>query len=169
MADSSSSFQWQRLPLLPHPKLPFDRTLNLKSKIHRSIYWILVFQGKLSAVIKRLDRENSPGFLSLSGGVVDALKENHPLGAKTVWPDSAQHLWLLDEQMIYNATRRIKKTDGFIRNGRQTLPENLLLKIFDSEGKALWKETAAISRIFFEVLLPSVPTWKLHLWAPLTP
>lgn len=169
MADSSSSFQWQRLPLLPHPKLPFDRTLNLKSKIHRKHLLNIGLSGKAVSVIKRLDRENSPGFLSLSGEVLDALKENHLLGAKTVWPDSTQHLWLHWRTNDLQCNKEDKKTNGSIRNGRQTLPENLLLKIFDSEGKVLRKEIAVISRTFFEVLLPSVPTWKLHfLWAPLT-
>lgn len=46
VADSSSSFQWQRLPLLPHPKLPFDRTLNLKSKIHRKHLLNIGLSGK---------------------------------------------------------------------------------------------------------------------------
>ena len=41
----------------------------------------LVFQGKLTAAIKSLDKENSPGLLNLSDEVLAQLKEKHPVPA----------------------------------------------------------------------------------------
>ena len=39
----------------------------------------LVFQGKLTAAIKLLDKENSSGLLNLSDEVLAQLKEKHPV------------------------------------------------------------------------------------------
>ena len=63
-----------------------DRFVN--SKRARSVEDIsrtfakLVFQGKLTAAIKLLDKENSSGLLNLSDEVLAQLKEKHPVPAE---------------------------------------------------------------------------------------
>ena len=63
-----------------------DRFVN--SKRARSVEDIsrtfakLVFQGKLTAAIKLLDKESSSGLLNLSDEVLAQLKEKHPVPAE---------------------------------------------------------------------------------------
>ena len=69
-------------------EIRFIQDRFVKSKRARSVEDIsrtfpkLVFQGKLMAAIKLLDKESSSGLLNLSDEVLAQLKEKHPVPAE---------------------------------------------------------------------------------------
>ena len=72
--------------LMKEIRFILDRFVN--SKRARSfedisrIFATFVFQGKLTAAIKLLDKENSSGLLNLSDEILAQLKEKHPVPAE---------------------------------------------------------------------------------------
>ena len=99
-----------------------DRFVN--SKRARSVEDIsrkLVFQGKLTAAIKLLDRENSSGLLNLSDEVLAQLKEKHPVPAE-IEDECLLHgpvdlvppgiFDLINEQRIFDSALKTKGSAG---------------------------------------------------------
>ena len=107
-----------------------DRFVN--SKRDRSVEDIsrtfakLVFQGKLTAAIKLLDKGNSSGLLNLSDEVLAKLKEKHPVPTEIV-EECLLHgpvdlvppgiFDLINEQRFFDSRPENKRLCGSFRDG----------------------------------------------------
>ena len=115
----------------------------------------LVTKGKLSAAIKLLDREISSGVLTLSPAVLEELKKKHPPAADTEEESLFYGLLdiipsgvfdLIDEQTIYNAAMKTRASAGPSGMDAEPYPRVLCSKRFNTEGKLLREEIAAMTR-----------------------
>ena len=115
----------------------------------------LVLQGKLSAAIKLLDRENSSGLLTFSPEGLEALKEKHPPAAEIedecllygpldqIPPNI---FYCIDERMIFDAAMKTKGSAGPSGMDAELYRRILCWKNFNSEGKSLREEIAVMTR-----------------------
>ena len=110
----------------------------------------LVFQGKLSVVIKLLDSESSTGLLNLTPEVLEGLKEKHPEEAD-IADESLLYgpidyippgvFDLIDEKMIFDAATKTKGSAGQSRMDTELYRRILCSKNFKVEGKAFHKKS----------------------------
>ena len=106
----------------------------------------LVFQGKLSAVIKLLDSESSTGFFNLTPEFLEGLKEKHPKAADFA-VESLLHgpidyiplgvFDLTDEKMIFDAATKTKGSARPLGMYAELHRRILCSKNFKAEGKVL--------------------------------
>ena len=115
----------------------------------------LVFQGKLTAAIKMLDRENSSGLFQLSDEVLTQLKEKHPSPAE-IEEESLLHgpidlvppgiFDLIDEHRIFDSALKTKGSAGPSGMDAELYRRILCSKNFAAEGKTLREEIASFMR-----------------------
>ena len=115
----------------------------------------LVFQGKLTAAIKMLDRENSSGLFQLSDEVLTQLKEKHPSPAE-IEEESLLHgpidlvppgiFDLIDEHRIFDSALKTKGSAGPSGMDAELYRRILCSKNFAAEGKTLREEIASFTR-----------------------
>ena len=112
-------------------------------------------QGKLSAAIKRLDRETSSGVLTLSRAVLEELKKKHQPAADIEEESllygplniiSSGVFDLIDEQTIYNAAMKTRGSAGPSRMDAELYRRVLCSKNFNTEGKLLRAEIATMTK-----------------------
>ena len=136
-----------------------DRFVN--SKRARSVedfsraFAKLVFQGKFTAAIKMLDRENSSGLFQLSDEVLTQLKEKHPSPAE-IEEESLLHgpidlvppgiFDLIDEHRIFDSALKTKGSAGPSGMDAELYCRILCSKNFAVEGKTLREEIASFTR-----------------------
>ena len=138
-----------------------DRFVN--SKRARSVEDIsrtfpkLVFQGKLMAAIKLLDKESSSGLLNLSDEVLAQLKEKHPVPAE-IEEECLLHgpvdlvapgiklFDLINEQRIFDSALKTTGSAGPSRMDAELYRRLLCSKNFAAEGKTLREEIATLTR-----------------------
>ena len=136
-----------------------DRFVN--SKRARSVEDIsttfakLVFQGKITAAIKLLDRENSSGLLNLSDKVLAQLKEKHPVPAE-IEEECLLHgpvdlvppgiFEVINEQRIFDSALKTKGSAGPSGMDAELYRRILCSKNFAAEGKTLREEIATLTR-----------------------
>ena len=115
----------------------------------------LVFQGKLTAAIKLLDKESSSAFLNLSEEVLAQLKERHPLPAEIeeecllhgpVDPVPPGIYDLISEQSIFDSALKTKVSAGPSGMDAELYRRILCSKNFAAEGKTLREEIATLTR-----------------------
>ena len=137
-----------------------DRFVN--SKRARSVEDILItfaklfFQGKLTAAIKLLDKENSSGLLNLSDEVLAQLKEKHPVPAE-IEEECLLHgpvdlvppgiFDLINEQRIFDSALKTKGSAGPSGVDAELYRRILYSKNFAAKGKTLREEIATLTRI----------------------
>ena len=136
-----------------------DRFVN--SKRARSVEDIsrpfakLVFQGKLTAAIKLLDKENSSGLLNLSDEVLAQLKEKHPVPAE-IEEECLLHgpvdlvpagiFDLINEQRIFDSALKTKGSAGPSGLDAELYRRILCSKNFAAEGRTLREEIATLTK-----------------------
>ncbi|EDO46763.1 predicted protein [Nematostella vectensis] len=142
-------------------EIRFIQSRFVNSKKARSVEDIsrtfakLIFQGKLSAAIEMLDRENSSGLLKLSDDVLTQLKEKHPSLAE-IGEESLLHgptglvppviFDLIDEQRIFDSALKPKGSTGPSGMDAELYRRILCSKNFATEGKTLREEIAILTR-----------------------
>ena len=114
----------------------------------------LVFQGKLTAVIKLLDKENSSGLLNLSDEVLAQLKEKHPAPAEI--EECLLHgpvdlvppriFDLINEQRIFDSALKTKGSAVPSGMDAELYRRILCSKNFAAEGKTVREEIATLMR-----------------------
>ena len=115
----------------------------------------LVFQGKISAAIKMLNKENSTGLLNLSDEVLTQLKEKHPAPAE-IEEECLVHdpedlvppgiFDLINEQRIYDTALKTKGSAGPSGMDAELYRRILCSKNFATEGKMLREEIDIFTR-----------------------
>lgn len=115
----------------------------------------LVFQGKLTAAIKLLDKESSSRLLNLSDEVFAQLKEKHPLPAE-IEEECLLHgpvdlvppgiFYLIGEQWIFDSALKTKGSAGPSGMDAELYRRILCTKNFAAEGKTLREEIATLTR-----------------------
>ena len=120
----------------------------------------LVFQGKLSVVIKLLDSESSTGLLNLTPEVLEGLKEKHPEEADIADESllygpinyiPAGVFDLIDEKMIFDAATKTKGSTGPSGRDAELYRRILCSKNFKTEGKILREEIAVFTRNLLKI------------------
>ena len=145
--------------LMKEIRFILDRFVN--SKRARSfedisrIFAKFVFQGKLTAAIKLLDKENSSGLLNLSDEVLAQLKEKHPVPAE-IEEECLLHgpadlirpgiFDLINEQRIFDSALKTKGSAGPSGMDAELYRRILCSKNFAAEGKTLREEIATLTR-----------------------
>ena len=115
----------------------------------------LVFQGKLTAAIKLLDKENSWGLLNLSDEVLAQLKEKRPVPAE-IEGECLLHgpvdlippgiFDLNNEQRILDSALKTKGSAGPSGMDAELYRRILCSKNFAAEGKTLREKIATLTR-----------------------
>lgn len=115
----------------------------------------LVMQGKMTAVIKLLDRDSSTVLVTPSQEVLEELKKKHPSaaevqkecllnGPKDQIPPSIYDL--INKQKIYDAALKTKGSAGLSGMDAELYHRILCSKNFAGEGKSLREEIVVMTR-----------------------
>ena len=119
------------------------------------IFAKLVMEGKLSAAMKFLDKENSTGVHTLSDEVLDELKEKHPQPASVleqcllygpIKNIPAYYFDDIDEQTVLNAALNTKGSAGPSEMDSELYRRILCSKSFCAVGKELREQIATFAK-----------------------
>ena len=112
----------------------------------------LVFQGKITAAIKMLDKENSSGLLKFSDEVLTQLRDKHPFPAEIEeecllhGPEDLVPAGIFDKQQIFDSALKTTGSSGPSGMDAELYRRILCSKNFTTKGKTLREEIARLTR-----------------------